>query len=173
MVNNKPTLKQVVEQVLSQLNEPITVKDLAEHVYAIYPTKAKTAMSSLRNCLHYDEQGVNLVYVNKNTLLPMRIAMPGVRFRVPIDRHAEKENTIPLLFFDYFINRETKPQNVSFIDNEGKPVDFQVKTVKNIWEPNSLGRRYFVEAIEFGDWFKRVKPQRGDSLLATVQVWEP
>jgi len=71
----------------------ITVKDLADRVYAIYPTKAKTAMSSFRNCLHYDEQGVNLAYLNKDTILPMRIAMQGVRFRVPIDRHAEKDSS--------------------------------------------------------------------------------
>ena len=63
MPNDKPTLKQVVEQVLAELDGPITVKNLADRVYAIYPTKAKTAMSSFRNCLHYDEQGVNLVYL--------------------------------------------------------------------------------------------------------------
>ena len=172
MAINKPTLKQVVEQVLSELNEPITVKDLADLVYAIYPTKAKTAMSSFRNCLHYDEQGVNLVYLNRDTILPMRIAMPGVRFRVPIDRQAEKENTIPVLFFNYFIGRETKPQGTRFVDGAGIPVNFKVKSVKNIWEPNSLWRRDFVDAFEFSEWFNRIKPQRGDSLLVTVQDWE-
>ena len=172
MVDSKPTLKQVIEQVLSELNGPIAVKDLADRVYAIYPTKAKTAMSSFRNCLHYDEQGVNLAYLNKNTILPMRMAMQGVRFRVPIDRHAEKESTIPLLFFNYFIDREPKPQNVSFMNSQGNPIDFRVKPVKNIWEPNSLWRRDFVDAFEFGEWFTKIRPQRGDSLLVTVQDWE-
>ena len=172
MANNKPTLKQVVEHVLSELDEPITVKDLADYVYAIYPTKAKTAMSSFRNCLHYDEQGVNLVYLNRDTILPMPIAMRGIRFRVPIDRYAEQENTIPLLFFNYFIDRHTKPQNVSFMNSQANPIDFRVKTVKNIWEPNSLWRRDFVDALEFNEWFKKIKPQRGDSLLVTVEDWK-
>jgi hypothetical protein len=57
MVDKKTTLKQVIEQVLSELVGPITIKDLADRLYAIYSTKAKTAMSSFRNCLHYDEQG--------------------------------------------------------------------------------------------------------------------
>ena len=172
MANNKPTLKQVVEQVLSELDEPITVKDLADYVYAIYPTKAKTAMSSFRNCLHYDEQGVNLVYLNRDTILPMPIAMRGIRFRVPIDRYTEQENTIPLLFFNYFIDRHTKPQNVSFMNSQAYPIDFRVKTVKNIWEPKSLWRRDFVDALEFNEWFKKIKPQRGDSLLVTVEDWK-
>ena len=172
MPNNKPTLKQVVEQVLSELNEPITVKDLADRVYAIYPTKAKTAMSSFRNCLHYDEQGVNLAYLNRDTVLPMWIAMQGIRFRVPIDRHAEKENTVPILFFNYFIGRETKPQNTRFVDDTGDTIAFKVKSVKNIWEPNSLWRRDLVDAFEFTEWFNRTKPQRGDSLLVTVQDWD-
>jgi hypothetical protein len=169
MADKKITLKQVVEQVLSELDGPITVKDLADRVYAIYPTKSKTAMSSFRNCLHYDEQGVNLAYVNRDTLLPMRIAMQGVRFRVPIDRHAEKENTVPILFFNYFIGRDTKPQSTRFIDDIGNPIAFKIKSVKNIWEPNSLWRRDFVDAFDFTEWFNRIKPQRGDSLLVTVR----
>ena len=140
MAENKPTLKQVVEQVLSKLDEPITAKDLADRVYAIYPTRSKTAMSSLRNCLHYDEQGVNLVYLDKYTILPARIAMQGVRFRVPIDRHAEKENEIPFLFFNYFIDRQGEPKNVRFVDNTGNPIAFKIKSVRNIWEQNSLAR---------------------------------
>ena len=172
MADNKPTLKQVVEQVLSELDEPITVKNLADRVYAIYPTRSKTAMSSLRNCLHYDEQGVNLVYLDKFTILPTRIAMQRVRFRVPIDRHAEKENEIPFLFFNYFIDRQGEPKNVRFVDNIGNPIAFRVKSVKNIWELTSLWRRDFVDAFDFTEWFNRIKPQRGDSLLITVQNWE-
>lgn len=172
MADKKVTLKQVVEQVLSELNESITVTDLADRVYAIYPTRSKTAMSSLRNCLHYDEQGVNLVYLDRATVLPMRIAMQGIRFRVPIDRHAEKENEIPALFFNYFIDRLGKPKNIRFVDNSGSPITFKVKSVKNIWEPNSSWRREFVDAFDFSQWFSRVHPQRGDSLLLTVQNWE-
>lgn len=172
MPNDKPTLKQVTEQVLSDLDGPITVKDLADRVYAIYPTKAKTAMSSFRNCLHYDEQGVNLVYLNKDTILPMRIAMRGVRFRVPIDRHVEKENVIPFLFFNYFIDRYGNPKNIRFVDSTGNPIAYKIKSVKNIREPNSLWRRDFVDAFEFTEWFNKTKPQRGDSLLVTVRNWE-
>lgn len=172
MADKKVTLKQVVEKVLSDLNEPITVKDLADLVYAIYPTRSKTAMSSLRNCLHYDEQGVNLVYLDKFTILPMRIAMQGVRFRVPIDRHAEKEQEIPVLFFNYFIERHGEPKNIRFVDNDGKPIAVKVKSAKNIWESNSLWRRDFVDAYDFSEWFNRQKPQRGDSLLVTIQNWE-
>ena len=172
MPNNNPTLKQVIEQVLAKVDGPITVKDLAERVYAIYPTKAKTAMSSFRNCLHYDEQGVNLVYLNRDTILPMRIAMQGVRFRIPIDRHAEKENEIPFLFFNYFIDRYGKPKNIRFVDTTGNPIAFKIKSVKNIWEPNSLWRRDFVDVFEFIDLFNKTKPQRGDSFLVTVRDWE-
>jgi len=172
MADKKVTLKQVIEQVLSELIEPITVKDLADRVYAIYPTRSKTAMSSLRNCLHYDEQGVNLVYLDKYTILPARIAMQGVRFRVPIDRHAEKENEIPFLFFNYFIGRDGKPKDIRFVDTTGSPIAFQVKSVKNIWEPTSSWHRDFIDAFDFTGWFNTMLPQRGDSVLVTVQNWE-
>ena len=172
MPDKKVTLKQVVEQVLSELDGPITVTDLADRVYAIYPTRSKTAISSLRNCLHYDEQGVNLVYLDKFTVLPTRIAMPGVRFRIPIDRHAEKEHEIPVLFFNYFIDRDGTPKNIRFVDNNRISIAFKVKSVKNIWEPNSLWRRDFVDAFDFSEWLKVKNPQRGDSVLLTVQNWE-
>jgi hypothetical protein len=172
MADKKITLKQVVEQVLSELEGPITVTDLAERVYAIYPTKAKDPMSSLRNCLYYDEQGVNLVYLDKSTVLPMRIAMQGVRFRVPIDRHAEKSSEIPVLFFDYFIGRRADAKNIRFVDSAGKPITFKIKSAKNIWEKNPLLRNDFVDVFDFSEWFKRIRPQRGDSLLVTVKGWE-
>ncbi len=172
MAQNKTTLKQVVEQVLSELDGPITITDLADRVYAIYPTRSKTAMSSFRNCLHYDEQGVNLVYLDRFTVLSTRVAMQGVRFRVPIDRHAEKENEVPVLFFNYFIDRVGNIKGVHFVDNAGDPIAFKVKSVKNIWEPNSLWRMDFVNTFDFTEWFNRLQPQRGDSLLVTVQNWE-
>jgi hypothetical protein len=172
MPDKKATLKQVVEQVLSELNESVTVTDLADLVYAIYPTRSKTAMSSFRNCLHYDEQGVNLVYLDKFTVLPMRIAMQGVRFRIPIDRHAEKENEIPFLFFNYFIDRQGEPKNVRFVDNTGNSIAFKTKSARNIWEPTSLWRRDFVNVFEFTEWFNKTRPQRGDSLLVTVRNWK-
>jgi hypothetical protein len=172
MRDKKVTLKQVVEQVLSELNGPITVTDLADRVYAIYPTRSKTAMSSLRNCLHYDEQGVNLVYLDKFTVLPMRIAMQGVRFRLPIDRHAEKEYEIAVLFFNFFIGRDGKANDIVLVDDADKPIVFSIKSAKNIWEPNSLWRHDFVDAFDFSEWLKSKNPQRGDSLLVTVQNWE-
>jgi hypothetical protein len=172
MPNKKVTLKQVIEQVLSELNEPIAVMDLADRVYSIYPTRSKTAMSSFRNCLHYDEQGVNLVYLDKFTVLPMRIAIQGVRFRVSIDRHAEKDHEIPVLFFNYFIDKDAKSDKLHFIDGAGNLIPFKVKSAKNIWETNSLWRMDFVDSFDFSEWFNRIKPQRGDSLLITVQNWE-
>lgn len=172
MPDKKVTLKQVVEQVLSELSVPITVKDLADRVYAIYPTRSKTAMSSLRNCLHYDEQGVNLVYLDKFTVLPMWIAMQRVRFRVPIDRRAENEHEIPVLYFNYFIDRHGEPKNIRFVANTGNLIAFKIKSAKNIWELNSLWMREFVDIFDFSEWFSRVNPQRGDSLLLTVQNWE-
>jgi len=172
MADKKVTLRQVIEQVLSELDRPITVTDLADRVYAIYPTRSKTAMSSFRNSLHYDEQGVNLVYLDKFTILPMRIAMQGVRFRVPIDRHAEKEHEIPVLFFNYFIDKDAKSGKIHFSDKSGNPIPFKLKSAKNIWETNSLWRMDFVDAFDFSEWFNRIKPKRNDSLLVTVHDWE-
>ena len=144
MAEKKVTLKQVVEQVLSELEGPITVKALADRVYALYPTRSKTAMSSFRNCLHYDEQGINLVYLDRFTILPMRIAMQGIRFRVPIDRHAAEENEIPTLFFDYFIGRDPQPKNIRFVDQTSLSIIYKIKPVKNLWEVFSFWRRDFI-----------------------------
>jgi pRiA4b ORF-3-like protein len=161
-----------VERILSELDGPITVTDLADRVYAIYPTRSKTAMSSFRNCLHYDEQGVNLVYLDRFTILPTRIAMQGVRFRVPIDRHAEKENEIPVLFFDYFIGRDLEPKNIRFVDQTGTPIAYKIKPVKNIWEVISFWRRDFVDVFDFSAWFNKIKPRRGDSFLVAIRDWD-
>lgn len=154
------------------MTEPIKVKDLAERVYAIHPTNAKTAMSSFRNCLRYDEQGRNLVYLNKDTVLPMQIAMQGVRFRVTIDRHAEKNSAVPVFLFDYFLPHNTKPADIVFVDKDGRLIPVRIRPEKNIWQDGLvLWARNFIDVFDFKLWFQQIKPRRGDSLLATVLDW--
>jgi hypothetical protein len=172
MPDKKPTLHQVVEQVLLELDGPITVKDLAERVYAIYPTRAKTAMSSLRNCLHYEEQGKNLVYLSRDTLLPIHLAMQDIRFRVPIDRHAEKEATIPVFLFDYFLPYRGKPSDIIFVNKEGGLIPVRIKAEKNIWQTGMMFAMDFTDVFDFGLWFQHFQPWRGDSLLVTSRDWD-
>jgi hypothetical protein len=173
MPDKKPTLKQIVEQVLLELDGPTTVKDLAERVYAIYPTRAKTAMLSLRNCLRYEEQGKNLVYLSRDTLLPIRLAIPGVRFRVPIDRHVEKEGIIPVYLFDYFLPNKGKPSDIIFVNQEGGLIPVRTRAEKNIWQGGLLlFARTFADVFDFGLWFQHIQPRRGDSLLVTIQDWD-
>jgi len=87
MTNEKPiTLGAAIKQVLAQVDGPVAVDEFARRVLAIHPSKAKKPDASVRNHLRREELGRTLVYLDRQTILPMRIAMKGVRFRIPVTR---------------------------------------------------------------------------------------
>jgi hypothetical protein len=79
------TVAQAVEQVLAGLDGPISIEELSARVLAIRPSKAKNPVTLLRNQLRWDHVGKTLVFLDDRTVLPMRLAMQGIRFRIPVD----------------------------------------------------------------------------------------
>ena len=81
-----PTIAQAIAQALSDLQEPIPTKELIEKVLTIRPSSAKNPAGSIRNHLRWQENGKSIVYLDRKTLVPLRTAMRGVRFRIPLSR---------------------------------------------------------------------------------------
>jgi len=79
-------LDKTIEQVLAQVDGPIPVDEFATRVLAIYPSKAKKPMASIRSHLREEHPGQTLVFLDRHTIVPIRVAMRGVRFRTPHPR---------------------------------------------------------------------------------------
>ena len=89
-----PTIAQAIAQALSDLQEPIPTKELIEKVLTIRPSSAKNPASSIRTHLRWQENGQSIAYLDRKTLVPLRTAMRGVRFRIPLSRRETKRGIL-------------------------------------------------------------------------------
>lgn len=174
MVNKRsPTLSQAVEQVLAQVDGPIAVEEFARRVLAIHLSKAKNPLASLRNHLRWNQVGRTLVFLDSQTILPLRIAMRGVRFRIPL---SSQEAGRGVLFiypaFQYFLRWMLDPAKVQLLDQSGDPLPVRVVRIQE--QVRTVFGEYTEEylAFDLGDWFRANRIRRNDSILVTIEDWE-
>jgi len=167
-----PTLSQAVEQALAGVDGPIAVQELSARVLAIRPSKAKNPAASLRNHLGRDHVGKTLVFLDDKTILPMRLAMQGVRFRIPL---TPQETSRRVLFiqpgFAYFLRTGLDPQAVGLEDEAGCPLPVRPVTVQvKIKDP--FGKQEVEHAaFDLRDWFRARRIWPADTILVTIVDW--
>lgn len=167
------TLSQAVEQVLAQVNGPISLDEFARQVLAVRPSRAKNPLSSLRTHLRWDQAGSTLVFLDDQTILPLRIAMRGVRFRIPVStEEAGRKALIIHPAFDYFLRRGIDPAKVQLLDQAGHPLPVQVINIQV--QVQTIFGKHPVEYTAFGlgDWFRANRIRPNDSILVTIEDWE-
>lgn len=80
-----PTYEQVIEKILRETSAPMPVLELAQKISAERPSTAKDPVKEAKKKIK-EAAGRQLVYLDANTILPLRIAWQGVRFRIDLSR---------------------------------------------------------------------------------------
>ena len=166
------TLSQAIEQVMAQTDGPLGAGELTRRVLAIYPSKAKRPGASVRNRLRW-EDGKTIVFLDRQTVIPLRLALRGVRFRIPV---ARREASRGILFtepaFNFFLRRDIAQGDVRLMDAAGGALPAAIQSI----DPTPGGPTgAFVRpapAFDLGDWFRANRIQRNDSILVTIEDWE-
>ncbi|MGH8058676.1 MAG: hypothetical protein ACREOH_15800, partial [Candidatus Entotheonellia bacterium] len=129
--NKPPSLYDTIEQVLAQVDGPIPVDECAARVLAIYPSKAKNPMTSIRGHLRLEHPGYTLVFVDRHTLVPIRVAMKGVRFRIPLTREEVTRGVLRIEpAFACFHRPRLAPQAMQLLEADGRPLAAPVETLQ-------------------------------------------
>src|SRR5262245_21914105 len=81
-----PSLYDIIEQVLARVPGSVSIDEVAKRVLGIYPSRAKNPPTSVRSTLRLEYAGKALVFLDRQTIVPLRVAMQGVRFRIPLAR---------------------------------------------------------------------------------------
>jgi hypothetical protein len=172
MTAQKPlALSKAIEQVLAQVDGPIAVKEFIARVLAIRPSHARKPQNPIRNHLRWDDWGRTLVFLDQQTILPLRIAVKGARFRIPIT-HQEAERGLLLTepAFQYFLRQGVK--DVQLLDEGGRPLSVRVVTIKQRIAGLLGPCSYDTYALDLGDWFHANRIRRNDSILVTIEDWQ-
>jgi hypothetical protein len=167
------TLQQAVGQVLAQVDGPLAMDELFRQVLTLRPSKAKKPTAALRNHVRWNEAGKTLVFLDAQTVLPLRVAMRGVRFRIPLSPQEAKRGGLFIHpAFDYFLPRQLDPAKVQLLDPEGHPLPVRVVSIQE--KVRSVFGTYVEEhnAFDLGGWFRANRIQRDDSVLVTIGDWD-
>lgn len=174
MTEEKPiTYDEAMKRALAQVDGPIAVDEFVARVLAIRPSKGKKAATSLRNTLRWEHAGRTVAFLDRGTIVPLRIVMRGVRFRIPVTRQEAKRG---VLFIDpgfhHFLRQRTAHEDVQFLDTAGHPLAVRVVVVKQTLEGLHGPYTYEAHAFDLGDWFRAQRIRRDDSVLVTIEDWQ-
>jgi len=165
------TREQAVQQVVGELAGPTPVAEVVRRVLALWPSAAKRPEQAVRNELSQNWNRT-WVYLDSETVIPLRVVMRGVRFRIVLSRLEIKRG---VLFcapnFHGFARHRADPASFILLDAAGQPLPAHSTKVK--LEHKSPFGDYTSEADawDLAAWFKSLKARDGDSLLVTIEDW--
>jgi hypothetical protein len=174
MTDQKPISRgEAVKQVIAQLDGPISMDEFVQRVLAIWPSSAKNPRSSITTHLRWEETGKSLVFLDRQTVAPLRLTMQGVRFRVPVTGQEAKRGVLAIEpYFRHFLRRDIAHQNVQLLDAARQPLPVRVVTLKQ--DAKGFLGSFTLETpvFDLSDWFRGNRVRNGDSILVTVEDWQ-
>ncbi len=172
--SNLPTFDEAIEMALSEVNEPIEISAFVNRVLEIRPSSAKRPSSSVRTKMREYRAGKSLVFLDKETIVPLRVAIPGIRFRIPLSRlEVNRRALIIDPSFSGWIRHSDDPETFELIDQEGQQIPTRVVSVKQNVVSIPGDSHTQSRAFDLSHWSSASKMLRNDSILVTFENWEP
>ncbi|MBN1221831.1 MAG: hypothetical protein JXB23_01190 [Candidatus Aminicenantes bacterium] len=172
METKLPSLAESIQKVLQQIPEPIKLDDFIKKVLEIRPSSAKNPKAGIRSHLRTEEEGKSFVLLYKETIIPLRLGAPGVRFRIPLSRWEVNNCALPIYpAFHSWISYIDEKKALNLIDEQGTPLPVDVVSLK--YRVSGFRGDFDVAAFKMSRWFQKYKMRRNDSILVTIESWEP
>jgi hypothetical protein len=167
-----PTYAEIMQQILDSADGPVPVKELSEQILALRPSTAKKPLPAIKNQIR-QQIGHLLVFQDAETILPVRLAMQGARFRLQLDRNAINTGLVGIDKLASYLQRSFPMEKVRFIDTNEAPIEFHVKSITEKIKTPILGT-YDVTSLyaNLGKWLRNHKAYHKDSILLTVFDWQ-
>lgn len=167
-----PTYDEIIAGTLRTATGPVPVPALARRMLAARPSPAKHPDQAMRQRLR-EAAGRLLVFVDPDTVLPLRLAYQGVRFRLPLDRDIVKRGLLPIGDSLYrYLPWDFPPEWLRFVDAAGQPIAFQVRRIAEKVETPFGRTDAETWYADLGDWQRGEKADARDHLLVTIVAWE-
>jgi len=169
-----PTINEAIESVLKDVNEPVAVSTFIDRVLEIRPSSSEKPATGIRTQIRRHHIGRDLVFLDKETIVPLRVSVPGIRFRIPLSR-LEVDRGILILdpSFRGWVTHSDNPEAFELTDEMDQKLPTRVvsitQKVTSILGESNISR----SALDLADWFRAHRARGNDSILATFECWEP
>ncbi len=163
-----PTYDQVIEKILREASAPMSVLELAQKVSAARPSTSKDPVKAAEKKIK-EAVGRQLVYLDSKTILPLRIAWQGVRFRMDLSREEVNKGFFDAgIAFSFYLPNGFNLTNLRLVDAGGQAIKFKVnvvkKKVKGIFGTSEQTFYY----CHIPEWLRAHRFEPKDHLLFTI-----
>jgi hypothetical protein len=174
----KMTKDQAIAAVLADLEGPITIDELTRQVLELWPSQARNPRAPIRDALRWDG-GRRIVFLDDKTILPVRLALSGARFRITLSRQEAKRGAVQLMpgFYPFLIRQnwglpDPAELPVRLLDERSEELPIRYVNLRQQVEGLLGSETVNLPAFDLSDWLKGHAPRRNDDLLVTVVDWK-
>src|SRR5258705_10233109 len=130
-----PSYAAIIADQLRSATGPVPVAELGDQMLAAHPSPAKNPQRAMRQHLH-QAVGHSLVFLDPDTVLPLRLAFQGARFRLTLDHASVSTGLVPLgdNLRGSYLPQELDLDKVRLIDAAGQPILFQTQKQPATWK---------------------------------------
>ena len=165
-----PPYDQVIEKILREreASAPMSVLELAQKISAERPSTSKDPVKAAEKKIK-EAVGRQLVYLDSKTILPLRIAWQGARFRMDLSREEVNKGFFDVgLALSFYLPNGFNLTNLRLVDTDGQAIKFKVnavnKKVRGIFGTSQETFYY----CHISEWLRARKFDPKDHLLFTI-----
>lgn len=168
----QPSYEQVIAALLRPADGPVPAAAIIDHMLTAHPSSAKNPRGAARTHLR-KAVGRELVFVDADTVLPLRLAYQGARFRLPLERNIVDTGRLDIQECATGYLRHNFPvETLHLVDAAGQTIPFELKTTSaTVRTPFGPTKLTSLDA-DLRAWFRAERVDRRDHLLFTLLDWE-
>ncbi|MBX0329312.1 hypothetical protein K2Z83_16700 [Oscillochloris sp. ZM17-4] len=161
MSNQEPTIASILRVLAREYDGPVDERQVLDQVLARRPSAAKNPYATIRERLRWDGLVLGWLRLSRGTLMPLHVALQGLRFRcIPRARDVEA-GMLPLAHIQPFAGLRSAVLRMA--DEAGALMPFVDLDLDDVGGPSLASPGFNLSA-----WYDRVGFVAGDSILVTV-----
>ncbi len=165
------TYEMVIAEIMRSTPGPLPAQELAVQMPLVLPSTARNPQQAMRQHIR-QANGKQLVFLDADTVLPLRLAYQGARFRIGLERGSFDKGLLPLDKILSYLPKSDPLDRLQLLDASGNGIPFEIKRFKH--KVQSLFGP-LVETNAFANlsaWYRAQKMYAKDHILVTILDWE-
>lgn len=164
MTQHEPTIASILRHLAREYDGPVEERRILEQVLERRPSNAKNPYATIRERLRWDGLTLGWLRLNRSQLMPLRVALAGLRFRCLPRARDVQAGLLPLAHLQPFAGLRTS--GCALRDRDGAELAF-------LDIDEERGHHAALPAFDLGAWYERHAFAPGDSIIVSVVSAEP
>lgn len=171
--------QEVIEQLAAELNGPVPIKEFIQQVLSMWHSTAKNPESGVRGAIRNDYEGSLFLFLDNDTIVPTRVALKGIRLRVPLTEFEVEHKCLRFTpAFAHIVThlprfQEIEEKDIRLVDENGRSLPTKFLTYEREEKDTIFGLQISkLMVIDLADWQPMHEAQLGDSVIITILDWE-